>query len=204
MFHELRNDGVLGRHAADVLLAHLADHLVKVLRHVRNDGQDGALRDGRKGAREHEVVGDARRGDAHVRLGHLGPALREDDAVEADDGELRAVRRVEARGADYHVDLVLVAGLVLEAVGRDGVDGLGEDGGFVADEGLEVAVARGGAAAADVEVFGDDFVDEAGVVVEFGDHVVVGELVFVLVDCKIGDAWRSDLPRWLLGTRQCF
>lgn len=100
-----------------MLLAHLADHLVEVLRHVRDDGQDGALGDGREGAREHEVVGDARRGDAHVRLGQLGPALREDDAVEADDGELRPVRGVEAGGADYHVDCVLVAGLVLKPLG---------------------------------------------------------------------------------------
>lgn len=56
------------------------------------------------------------------------------------------------------------------------MDRFGEDCGFGADEGFEVAVAGGWATAADVEVFGDDFVDEAGVVVEFGDHVVVGEL----------------------------
>jgi hypothetical protein len=69
---------------------------------------------------------------------------------------------------------VVDAGVVDEACFCDFSNLVGEYLGVRGNEGFEVAWGGGRASAARVEVFGDDLIDEAGVVLQFCAHLVVG------------------------------
>ena len=120
------------------------------------------------GTAEGEVVREVGDRDREVG-GHVvvGPEVAQVDAVR-DEGEVGPPGGVEAGGADDDVDLMFFAFVVGEALFSDRAYWVGEDGRIWCEEGFEVAWCWGWAAAAWVEVFGDDFFAEAFVVVEFG------------------------------------
>jgi len=161
----------------DVLDLHLFNGGEDVPRPLLDQRHEAAVAQRAVRAAVGEVVWE--RGHADAQVG--------DDVVAAaphgaqvgpvrDEGEARHPGCVEAGGADDDVDVVVGAGRVGEAGCGDFADGVGEDGGVGGDEGFEVAGGRGGPAAAGVEVFGDDLVDEVRVGVELALHLGEGEL----------------------------
>lgn len=115
---------------------------------------------------------DAEVGDDVVGAGPEGAKV----LAVGNEGEAGEPGRVEAGGADEHIDGVGGADVVDEAGGGDALDVGGEDGCVGCGEGLEVAWCWGGAAAAGVEVFGDNGGAESFVVIEFASHLLVGEV----------------------------
>ena len=155
--------------------------------HLFNGGEDvpRPLLDQRHEAAVAQRAVRAAVGEVVWERGHADAEVGDDIVVAAphgaqvgpvrDEGEARHPRCVEAGGADDDVDGVVGAGGVSEAGGGDFADGVGENGGVGSDEGFEVAGGRGGAAAARVEVFGDDLVDKVRVGVELALHLGEGE-----------------------------
>lgn len=129
------------------------------------------------GSAEGEVVGEMGNGDGEVRgyTGFRGPEVAEVLAMFSAKGETGKPGGVEAGGADDDVAGVRCAVVVDEASFGKSVDGVSENGGVGGYEGFEIAGRRSGTTTARVEVFGDNFIAEASVVVEFTGHLFVGE-----------------------------
>ena len=92
------------RDALDALGGDLAQPLHHPVGGPRHGGDEGAVADGGVGAREDEVVGEGGAGQGEVGFWFVGPFVGEGEAVAADDGEVRDVAGVEARGADDYVE----------------------------------------------------------------------------------------------------
>lgn len=72
-----------------------------------------------------EVIGHAVYSQRHVRLGPFGGPQLAEVAFSSDEGESRAERRVEARGAYYGVYFEVLAVLELDAALGEPLDGVG-------------------------------------------------------------------------------
>lgn len=114
-------------------------------------------------------------GDPHAEVGRHAffPHVADVNAL-GYKGEAREPGGVEACGADYDVDRVGFALVVNEAAGRDGADGIGEDGGVGCHEGFQVAWGRRWATTSRVEVLGNHFLDENRIMVQFCAHLAIG------------------------------
>lgn len=85
------------------------DQLAHVIGLCFDRAEDRPVANGAVGAEEDEIVGKVRGGKTKVRARLFGPCILEIDTGGVDDGEAGLERCVEARGADEHVNGVLVA-----------------------------------------------------------------------------------------------
>lgn len=154
-----------------------------VARPLLDEREEGAVSEWAVGPAETECVREGGHADAEVRGYPVGraPEVAQVSTVR-DEGEAREPGGVEAGCTDDDVDRVCSAGVVDEAVRCDARDGVGEDSRVRGDKGFKVTWCWGWTATTWIEVFGDHFFGEIGILVEFFAHfrvcILTGELGF--------------------------
>lgn len=111
-------DVLPGDPASQILILRLLDQLDGVVRHGVQRRHDAAVLDGPRRADEGHEVGHPGHGQSQVRLWVDSPLVPQVDPVLPDDGEVRSVRVVKARGAHNGLDLALDAVAAHHTVGR--------------------------------------------------------------------------------------